>query len=273
MKNCHIVIWSFVFLLVCSVALGQSTVIRAGHLIDPADGSITDNQMVLISEGKITEVGSHVHVSDSVQVVDLSGCWVMPGLMDAHTHLTLNFSPNSFDLGSIYLQESTALRALRGMHNARILLKAGFTTVKDIGNDANYAAADIRRAIERSWFVGPTIINSGKIIAPFGGQTANMSPEQGRGDPVDHRTDIWSMGVVLYEMFTGKLPFRGERDPAIVHSILNDEPKPLRQISPDIPPELEKIILRALEKNPDSRYHSLHEVAEKFKALRASKGC
>ena len=179
MKKRHIIIWSFVFLQVCSFALGQTMAIRAGHLIDPADGSITDGQIILISEGKIMEVGGHVQVSDSVQVVDLSGRWIMPGLMDAHTHLTLNFTPNSFDLGTIYLQESTALRALRGMHNARILLEAGFTTVKDIGNDANYAAADIRRAIERSWFVGPTIINSGKIIAPFGGQTANMSPEQG----------------------------------------------------------------------------------------------
>src|SRR3972149_460431 len=70
-----------------------------------------------------------------------------------------------------YLSESSALRALRGAHNARVVLEAGFTAVKDVGNDAEWAAVDVRRAIEKGWFPGPTLLTTGKIIAPFGGQS------------------------------------------------------------------------------------------------------
>ncbi len=92
------------------------------------------------------------------------------------------------------------------------------------------------------------------------GTVAYMSPEQTRGEAVDHRTDIWSFGVVLYEMLSGQLPFQGERETSIMYCIVHEEPQALTKIKPNIPIELERIISRALEKKPDSRYSSIQEI-------------
>jgi imidazolonepropionase-like amidohydrolase len=162
-------------LLVATSAFAQVTAIRAGHLIDPATGTAAPSQIVLVDGGKILEVGPQVSIPAGASVIDLSGQWVMPGLMDAHTHLTLG----TLDYIGSYIRQSKALRALLGARNAQDVLRAGFTMVKDIGNDADYAGVDVRRAVERGWFIGPTFLNAGKIIAPFGGQSRNVPPEQG----------------------------------------------------------------------------------------------
>ena len=157
------------------------TAIRAGHLIDPATGKVTDNQVIVVKDGKIESVGGSVPAG--AQVIDLSSQWVMPGLMDAHTHVTMNLPPTPVGVSSWedYLaHESTALRALEGLHMAGDYLNAGFTTIRDVGNPANYADTALRQAFEKGWFIGPTIINSGKIIGPFGGQSHGYAPEQGR---------------------------------------------------------------------------------------------
>ncbi len=92
------------------------------------------------------------------------------------------------------------------------------------------------------------------------GTASYKSPEQTLGEEVDHRTDIWSLGVVLYEMLTGLLPFQGEFEQAVVYSILNEEPKPLTGLSKEIPMELERIVDKALAKDPKKRYQNLDEV-------------
>ena len=93
------------------------------------------------------------------------------------------------------------------------------------------------------------------------GTVAYMSPEQVQGEELDQCTDLWSFGVVLYEMLTGELPFRGDTESIILHSVVEAEPKPLRQLRPDIPVELQKIIDRALKKNREDRYSSAAEMA------------
>jgi TolB-like protein/Tfp pilus assembly protein PilF/predicted Ser/Thr protein kinase len=99
------------------------------------------------------------------------------------------------------------------------------------------------------------------------GTVAYMSPEQARGESVDHRTDIWSFGVVLYEMFSGQLPFKGEQDQAVVHSILNDSPVPITDLRTEIPMDLEQVVFKALEKDPDERYQKMDDLLEDLRSI------
>lgn len=167
-------------LLVALPASADNYAIRAGTVIDPASGQTTRNQIILVDHGIIKAIGASVPIPKGTQLIDLSREWVIPGLMDAHTHLSLTENGSDLvPLESTYLRESTAFRALRGMRNAEIVLAAGFTTIRDIGNSGDYAMQDVRRAIEKGLYLGPTVIDSGKIIAPFGGQSHDIPPEVG----------------------------------------------------------------------------------------------
>jgi len=99
------------------------------------------------------------------------------------------------------------------------------------------------------------------------GTAAYMSPEQAKGEPVDQRTDIWSLGVVMYEMFTGKLPFEGDYEQAMVYSIINEEPLPVSVSNEDVSAELEQIVNTCLAKNPDDRFQTIHDILADFKSF------
>ncbi len=104
------------------------------------------------------------------------------------------------------------------------------------------------------------------------GTTAYMSPEQTRGETVDSRADVWSLGVTLYQMLTGILPFRGEFAQGLIYSILNEKPRPLRDGRMDLPPMLEAVMQKALEKEPSNRYGSSRELMDALVAVKEASG-
>ncbi len=100
------------------------------------------------------------------------------------------------------------------------------------------------------------------------GTVAYMSPEQAKGEEVDFRSDIWSLGVVMYEMLSGQLPFQGERESSILYSVVHEEPKPLKEVKRGLAPELQQIVNRALRKKPESRYASAAEMLKDLRKYR-----
>ncbi len=171
-----------------TLASAQTIVIRAGHIVDVANGAILDAQSILVQDGKIMDVGESVESPPGTPVIDLSDYYVMPGLIDAHTHLALQEMDGSDidDHGSYYyasLIEDTSMRVAQGTMLARSMLEAGFVWVRDTGNNGLYGDVTLRRAIEGGWIPGPNMVAAGIMIAPFGGQF-QMQPEKPRlGNP------------------------------------------------------------------------------------------
>ncbi len=160
-------------------------VIRAGLLVDPEAGTATPNQVILVQGDRIEAVVSpgSVDIPSEADVIDLSDLTVLGGLVDTHNHLALTYKqePESNHYYLTYVMDSTPLRAIQAVSNGMQMLSSGFTVVRDMGNNGNYADTALRQAIEQGWVPGPTIINSGIIIGGMGGQFW-PTPEMG----IDH---------------------------------------------------------------------------------------
>jgi imidazolonepropionase-like amidohydrolase len=146
--------------------------VRAGRLIDPDSGTVATNQIIVIEGERIRQVGAGIPIPAGAQVIDLSKLTVMPGLVDAHTHLAMTYKevPENNQYYLTFVLDSSPLRAIQAASNALQVLSSGFTVIRDVGNNAMYADTALRAAIEQGWLPGPTIIPSGLIIGGTGGQ-------------------------------------------------------------------------------------------------------
>jgi len=155
-----------------SAAQAQTLAIRAGRLVDPETAQVLTDQVILVEDGRFTAVGPNLAIPAGAEVIDLSDLTVLPGLVDAHNHLALTYKedPERNIYYLTYVLDSTPLRAIQAASNGMQMLAAGFTIVRDMGNNGNYADTALRQAIEMGWIPGPTIINSGIIIGGMGGQ-------------------------------------------------------------------------------------------------------
>jgi imidazolonepropionase-like amidohydrolase len=175
LKNLATVI-SLVFLAAVT-APAQVTVIKAGRLIQPDEGTVASDQVIVIRANKIEAVGSGLAIPADATVIDLSKMTVLPGLIDCHTHL----ADGKFGEGDpvFQLQKSASQTVLESVRNARVTLESGFTTVRDVGVYRALNDVALRDAINRGDIVGPRMYVAGAYITITGGAGAmtGMAPD------------------------------------------------------------------------------------------------
>jgi imidazolonepropionase-like amidohydrolase len=150
-------------------------------MLDVRSGNVISNAVILIENGRITAAGAGLDIPKGATIIDLSGATVLPGLIDAHTHLLQNYDgalggddPNMI---LTVTQLGTTRRALLGAAMGREMLEAGFTAVRDLGNSGLNGDVALRDAIRSGWVVGPRLVASTRALSATGGQFSGLSAE------------------------------------------------------------------------------------------------
>lgn len=219
-----------------------------------------------IQEAKAASALNHPNI---VTVYDI-------GETDGHNYIVTEFIQgqtlrDKMNSGTISLNDALKLAlqvaaALGAAHEAGIVhrdIKPENIIVRDDGLvkvlDFGLAKLTEQRA-ETSASDEPTKLQFNTQPGLVMGTVGYMSPEQARGRPIDARSDIFSLGIVMYELFTGKRPFEGEGHLDIISSILRDDPPPIRSLQPALPRQLERIVDKALRKDRDHRYQHIKDL-------------
>lgn len=162
--------------------LSKLTVLIGKGLIDVEHGITIDHPVIYIRNGVIEKVGTNLEIPENAKIINLSNNYIMPGMIDAHTHLCheynrdLNTVPGANTIAETVLL-SEGDRALLGARNAREMLYSGFTSARDLGNSGIGAAISLRNAINNNWVIGPRLFTSTRALSPIGGQFVKMTPE------------------------------------------------------------------------------------------------
>ncbi len=161
--------------LLAGPATAATLHIRAGHLIDPASGRVSDDQRVTIVDGRITSVTPWAPPGAGTAVVDWSQRWVLPGLIDMHTHVGDGFPGDSDPAAA--LKHGEGETAFKAVEAARLTLQAGFTSVRDVGVYRGLSDVALRDAIASGWVIGPRLWVAGAYITrPGGGGAVTGAP-------------------------------------------------------------------------------------------------
>jgi TolB-like protein len=237
----------------------------------PADVA-SDHQRVrrFLQEAKAASALNHPHIITIHEVGEADSTYfIATEFIDG---LTLRESMKSTPLRiekiiDIAIQVVSALTAAhevniihRDIKPENIMLRRdGYVKILDFG----LAKLTEQRATDAE---GSTLVKTAAGVVL--GTINYMSPEQARGLEVDARSDIWSLGVVLYEMVTGRMPFEGATMSDVIAAVLDHEPAPLARYSPEVPPGLERIIRKALAKDTDERYQTAKDLLVDLKGLK-----
>ena len=233
----------------------------------------------------IYEIGQdHVRAGESPAEPDSSPLhYISMELVSGET-LTTKIHREKSDLRALLSYLAQAAEGLAKAHAAGIVhrdLKPGNIMVSKDGYakvlDFGLAKLTERQATDSSLTSAPTQAEEGTSEGVVLGTVGYMSPEQVQGKPVDHRSDIFSFGCILYEAATRKRPFAADSSVETMHQILRETPEPIEQLNPEAPAELRRLIRRCIAKDPNQRLDSmrtlaleLREIVEEFEALSGS---
>jgi imidazolonepropionase-like amidohydrolase len=159
----------------------KTLAVRAGRMLDVKSGMVVTDAVILIENGRIAAAGSKLAIPAGAEVIDLGGAMVLPGLIDSHTHLLMNYNDQlGGDDPNMILtvtQMSTARRALLGAKMGLEDLEAGITVVRDLGNSGVNGDVALRDAIRSGWVAGPRVFASTRALSPAGGQFGSVSTD------------------------------------------------------------------------------------------------
>lgn len=178
-NSCRRILAFFCFLLMTEYVSAQRqtdsllvTAIVAKGMIDVRNGKLIERVVVLVRDGKIERVGKALTIPANAIVISLADSYLLPGLVDAHSHLCHDYSYELEKVrGSNTVTESVMLddasRAMLGVKNAKSLLMSGFTTARDLGNSGTNADVALRKAINEGWTMGPRLYVSTRALSPL----------------------------------------------------------------------------------------------------------
>jgi len=244
-------------------------------LLNEEFGQDTDKLDRFIREAKAASALNHPNILTVYEIGEAAGTnYIAAEFIDGKV-LKRHISKGKISLEAILDVSIQIVSALQTAHDAGIIhrdikpdnvmiRKDGIVKVLDFG----LAKLMEKRSDDNSDLESAAMAKVNTIPGLIMGTPNYMSPEQARGKDVDHQTDIFSFGVILYEMLSGKLPFEGETVGDIIAFVLTKEPKRLREMNREVPPELEEIVHKSLQKDKQKRYRTARDLLRDLKDVK-----